>query len=430
MDETLTILFRKITWLAALGCALASVTGTAKDRPPNVVLILSDDQAWNDYGFMDHEVIQTPNLDRLAAESLVFTRGYVPSSLCRPSLMSILTGQYPHQHGVVGNDPTKGTDRTRMLKHVRTATTIPTLLAQHGYLCLQTGKWWEGNFKEGGFTHGMTHGDPQRGGRHGDQGLKIGRDGLQPIVEFLDGCGDKPFFVWYAPMMPHTPHTPPTRLLNKYTHQTTSLHVARYYAMCEWFDETCGELLAELDRRKLRENTLVVYVTDNGWIQDPNAGKYAPRSKRSPYDGGLRTPIMLHWPGKIQPQRNDSMLACSIDLAPTILACCGLNPEKEMPGLNLLDLVTGNVSPRKELCGEIFEHDVSDIDDPKSSLIFRWCIDDKWKLIVPYPTGRPELYRIVEDPWEKKDLSTEHPGELRRLTETLESWWPAAGNVR
>ena len=96
---------------------------------------------------------------------------------------------------------------------------------------------------EGGFTAGMTHGDPAKGGRHGDEGLKIGRQGLQPIYDFLEANKGKPFFLWYAPMLPHQPHNPPERLLAKYRDKTDSLFVAKYWAMCEWWDETCGELL-------------------------------------------------------------------------------------------------------------------------------------------------------------------------------------------
>ena len=139
----------------------------------------------------------------------------------------------------------------------------------------------------------MTHGDPQRKGRHGDEGLAIGRQGLEPIASFLSECGDKPFFVWYAPIMPHTPHNPPQRLLAKYQRDDRSIERARYYAMCEWFDETCGELLAVLDDRGLSENTLVVYIADNGWIQrtrdttvpgDWNQS-FAPRSKSGTFIG-------------------------------------------------------------------------------------------------------------------------------------------------
>ena len=118
-------------------------------RPPNVVMIISDDQAWTDFGFMGHEEIQTPHLDALAARSLVFERGYVPSSLCRPSLATMITGLYPHEHGITGNDPPKGAARERMLRHIDAAQTLPKLLAPLGYESLQTSKWWEGNCQIG-----------------------------------------------------------------------------------------------------------------------------------------------------------------------------------------------------------------------------------------------------------------------------------------
>lgn len=394
---------------------------TSAERPPNVLLIVSDDQAWTDYGFMGHPIIQSPNLDRLASESLVFSRGYVPTSLCRPSLMTMVTGLYPHQHRVVGNDPPKGTDRQLMLKHVRQLPTVMKALAARGYQCLQTGKWWEGNFKEGGFTHGMTHGDPQRGGRHGDEGLKIGRQGLRPIFDFVDQAGDRPFFIWYAPMLPHSPHTPPERLFAKYREKTTSEHVARYYAMCEFFDETVGELLAFLDLKKMRENTLVVYVADNGWIQNPDTPQFAPRSKRSPYDGGIRTPIMIRWPGRVAAKRDDISLVSSIDLAPTILGACGTSSPEQLPGLNLLS--AGDQLTNRALFGEIFEHDVADIDRPAASLQFRWCISEDWKIIVPHAAGSPELFQIKMDPLEKQNVAPQQADLVKQLTEKLNAWW-------
>lgn len=410
----------------SVACILACMTSQvlhAAEKTPNVVMIISDDQAWTDYGFMKHEVIRTPNLDKLARESAVFTRGYVPSSLCRPSLATLVTGLYPHQHKIVGNDPRKGTNRAQMLKHIQSLPTLPKLLAEKGYLSMQTGKWWEGNFKLGGFTHGMTHGDPRRGGRHGDEGLKIGRTGLKPIADFLDECGEKPFFLWYAPFLPHTPHNPPKRLLDKYAKEGRSIHVARYYAMCDWFDETCGELLEMLDKRGLAKNTLVVYVTDNGWIQNPRAGGYAPKSKRSPYDGGIRTPIMLRWPGKIKPSRDDETLTGSIDLVPTILAACGEKPTSEMPGINLLDVVAGQQPKREAIFGEIFSHDVADIDRPRASLLFRWCIKDDSKLILPAGGKAPELYDLEKDPFEVKNVAKENPEVVKELTQRNNAWW-------
>lgn len=387
---------------------------------PNVVLILSDDQAWTDFGFMGSDVIRTPHLDRLAAQSAVFPRGYVPSSLCRPSLASIITGLYPHQHGITGNDPPDGVDRARMLEHIERTVTLPKLLAAAGYRSLQTGKWWEGNCRCGGFTEGMTHGDPARGGRHGDAGLSIGRQTMQPIFDFIADCGETPFCVWYAPLLPHAPHNPPERLLAHYRAEERSLHVARYYAMCEWFDETCGQLLDHLEARGLAENTVVVFVVDNGWIQRPDGAGFAARSKRSPYDGGIRTPIMVRWPGRITPTRCDVPVS-SVDLLPTILAACGLEAPTGLPGVDL-GAVARRAS-RPPVFGAIFAHDVVALDDPSASLQHRWIVDGRWKLIAPASRAPAELYDVVTDPAEALDVAAEQPGLVQGLRRALDAWW-------
>ncbi|MFZ4764860.1 MAG: sulfatase [Roseimicrobium sp.] len=404
-------------------------------EPPNVVLIISDDQHWGDYGFMGHPHIQTPHLDKLASQSLLFTRGYVPSSLCCPSLATIISGQYPHQNFITSNDPPSAKGQARMKpsdpafqkgrevfnQHMDKLATLPRLLGQRGYASFQTGKWWQGDFTRGGFTHGMT-----KGTRHGDEGLKIGRETMQPIYEFVDQAvaQKKPFFVWYAPMLPHDPHTPPERLLAKYRDKTPSLHIAKYWAMVEWFDETCGALLQFLEDRKLAENTIVIYVTDNGWIQQPEAPRYAPRSKQSPYDGGLRTPILVRWPGKLSPRKSDD-LAMSIDIAPTVLRAAGAVPSAEMTGLDLLDAAA--VSKRKSIYGEVFTHNSVDLHVPAASLRWRWMIDGDYKLIVPHAANEPdakvELYRIASDVHEQKNLAAEQPDTVSILTEKLNAWW-------
>ena len=400
-----------------------ALTSAVFAAPPNVLILLSDDQAYGDYSFMGHEAVHTPRIDRLAKEGVAFSRGYVPTSLCRSSLMTILSGQYPHQHLVTGNDPPKGTDRAEMLKHVRRAPMLPRILAEHGYACFQSGKWWEGNFKEGGFTTGMTHGDVTHGGRHGDEGLKIGRQGNQPVYDFLAARGDKPFFIWYAPMLPHQPHNPPERLLAKYRDKTDSLHVAKYWAMCEWWDEQCGELLDHLEKKGLAENTLVVYLADNGWIQDPVAAKYAPRSKRSPNEGGIRTPIILRWPAQLKPKQDNASLISSVDLAPTILAACGLEIPKEMQGANLLNVANDKSSSRETVFGEIYEHDVADIDHGEPGLLYRWCIAGKWKLILPKDEKKPELYDLSADAGERNNLADSQPEQVKMLTKKIEHWW-------
>ncbi len=415
------MLMRLLCSLLAIAMLLPSAASQdeAASRRPNVVMIISDDQAWTDFGFMGHDEIRTPHLDALAARSLVFERGYVPSSLCRPSLATMITGLYPHEHGITGNDPPKGEARDQMLRHIEAATTLPKLLAPLGYQSLQTGKWWEGNCRCGGFTAGMTHGERARGGRHGDEGLKIGRETMQPIYDFVAACGDEPFFLWYAPFLPHTPHNPPERLLAKYRRDGESLHIAKYHAMCEWFDETCGQLLGHLRERGLEDDTLVVFVTDNGWIQRPNARGYAKRSKRSPYEGGVRTPIMLSWPGRIAAAKSAGY-ASSVDLAPTILRACGVDVPAAMTGRDLLD----PASVRAEVFGETFSHDVADLAQPTKGLQYRWLVQDGWKLLVPRRADRAvELYHVARDPAERADLAAADPERVAALRRALDAWW-------
>jgi len=418
-----------------------------KSDSPNIVLIISDDQAWNDYGFMGHEEIETPHLDKLANESLTFKRGYVPDSLCRPSLVTMVTGLYPHQHGVVGNDPPPPARlakapkrqqyadpeyleiRNTYLEHILDDPRLAEILKQKGYVSHQSGKWWEGHYSNGGFTHGMTHGDRTRGGRHGDEGLKIGRQGLKPVKDFVQQAekDGKPFFVYYAPFLPHTPHNPPERLLKKYRDRTPHLPVAKYWAMCEWFDETVGELVNFIDDSGLGEDTIFVYVTDNGWINETDASRYAPRSKRSQHEGGIRTPIMVRWTGHVEPQMNEQDLASSIDIVPTLLTAVGLKDAitPEMDGIDLLD--DNAVASREAIFGEILEHDIQHMTDPEPSLRFRWVIDGYWKLILPHDAREPnaeiELYNLQNDPWEETNLAEKHPKRVQQLTEKLNNWW-------
>ena len=415
---------------------LAFATLRAADAPPNIVMIISDDHLWSDYGFMGHPHLQTPHLDRLAAESRTFKRGYVTSSLCCPSLATIITGLYPHQHKVTSNDPAIPTGmkprefqksaefeagRETMSQFLESASTLPKMLQQKGYLSLQTGKWWQKHYSRGGFTHGMT-----QGGRHGDKGLDIGRKTLQPVYDFIGEAKkqQKPFLVWYAPMMPHDPHTPPKRLLDKYLRKTSSEPVAKYWAMVEWFDETCGELMKHIDDNGLKENTLIVYITDNGWITNPMTGRYADKSKQSQYDGGLRTPIMIRWPNQVKPETHRA-LAQSIDLVPTLLKAAGIESPKPLPGLNLLD--DAAVNARTTLYGECFTHNFVDIQKPATSLKWRWIIDGNDKLILPNKANQPddvtELYDLKNDPTEEKNLAADYADKVKVLQAKLDTWW-------
>jgi len=412
--------------------------------PSNIIYIISDDQSWTDYSFMGHPHIATPHIDRLASEGLTFTRGYATAPLCRPSLASMATGLYPHQHKVIGNDPVfdfgslvqysgewlaeRATWNDPVVDAFEKLPTLPEMLEAKGYLSLQTGKWWEGNFSRGGFTEGMTHGDPLRGGRHGDEGLKIGREGLEVVFDFIRRAGrqQEPFFVWYAPFLPHTPHTPPDSLLNKYTERAPSPAVAAYWAMCEWFDITCGRLMDFIEEEGLAERTIFVYVTDNGWIQDPEKpNTYAPRSKRSPYEMGIRTPIIFRWPGTIKPALDTTSLVSSIDIATTLLEACDLTPAEGMQGINVLD--KEKLAARSTIFAETYAHDFTSVD---SSLYFRIALDLPWKLILPdeanLPDAEVELFNIQADPHERINMAEMEPGIVDDLKSSIEQWWEEA----
>jgi len=431
--------------LPAVILGFGSCKGTDKEElskvPPNIILILSDDQGWTDYGFMDHSSIQTPNIDRLAAKGMTFTQGYVPVSLCRPSLACLITGLYPKQHEVLGNDPVypgienhgwgidflveRAKHDTKIIQHFENIETLPDILKARNYVSFQTGKWWEGNFKTGGFDFGLTHGDPLRGGRHGDEGLKIGREGMDTIFRFIDYAvlEEKPFLLWYAPFLPHSPHNPPDSLLEKYLPLAPSKPVAAYWAMCELFDSTIGQLMEYVNKKGLSENTIFVYVCDNGWVQDKDRPDvYSEPSKRSPYNTGIRTPIIFCWEGKIQPESDTLSIVSSTDIMPTLLEITGVTPPENLPGINVLD--KDKLSERKAVFGEIFSHDFGSIDE---SIEYRMTITNPYKLIVPDKLNKADesikLFNIMEDPFEKVNLAEKYPEVVNELSFMINATW-------
>jgi uncharacterized sulfatase len=411
---------------------------SAADRPPNILMIISDDHAWTDYGFMGSKAVSTPHIDKLASESRVFPRGYDTNSLCSPSLASLLTGRHVHRHGVTGNDPRvpagagkaagkQKSDaflqgREKLVKLFEQSPHLPRLLAERGYVSLQTGKWWMGDYTHGGFTEGMT-----KGGRHGDEGLDIGRKTLAPLTEFISRSkkDGKPFFAWYAPMMPHDPHTPPERLLAKYRDKAPTIQAAKYLAMIEWFDETIGDIRAHLEKEGLTQDTIIVYISDNGWI--PRVDKPAvdfERSKQSPFDGGVRSPIIVGWPGHIKPASVDEA-ASAVDIMPTLLKLAGARVPADGDGINLLD--DAALRARLFVPGQNSTHDIIEIGKPASSLRYRWLVAGQLKLIISSGINDanepPRLFDLKSDPGELKDLAAVRPDDVKRLTALLDGWW-------
>ena len=269
----------------------------------------------------------------------------------------------------------------------------------------------------------MTRGFPEKGGRHGDDGLKIGREGMEPSPSSSTWRSDqkKPFFLWYAPFLPHSPHNPPERLLKKYRAADRPRSIAKYDAMCEWFDETCGQLMAIWTRRSPRQHADRVRVRQR---LDPE-----PRQQR------IRTTFeadaVRRWhshadhvfmAGKIAARGPNANCAAA-------LICCrrfspppGGSPD-DLPGLNLLpNLKTGDPIERDTIFGEQFAHDIADIEKPEASLLFRWCIAGQMEtaadvrrrsqsLSVTHPRTEkgPQLFDLSADPEETKNLAGENP---------------------
>lgn len=488
-----TSLSRLLTWLVTLVCAPlaklaaddSSLTGIGFEHP-NIVLIIADDQAWTDFGFMGNERVHTPHLDELAARSARFINGYVPSSVCRPSLVSLLTGLYPHQHGVHFNHGPPGNagynhmasveeykkTREREFELIRKQKTLPFMLkTEAGYRCLQTGKFWEGHWRNGGFTKGMTvfEAPPQSqtfggtrklaNGRlvahgNGDIGLQIGRVTMQPIFEFIEECSssDTPWFVWYAPYLPHQPHNSPQRF-HKLARSRPGVkkHELSYFASIAHFDDTVGQLRQFLYDLDQIENTVFVFISDNGWRPSlapqknrPEEFAHTARSKRAPFDDGLRSPILICWNGKITPATWKCPVS-SIDLMPTLLAIAGIEQVRwpRLPGLDLLPICCGDLEPdnNRSVFGEIYPGDASSLGNPSADIAYRWIRQANLKLIEPHihsdhqePWGghleQTALFDVGADPFEIRDLFglPEHKSNVARLRAQLDNWWKPKSN--
>ncbi len=416
--------------ISFLFMACAAAHAAAADKP-NIILIISDDHGFPDYGFMGSKEVQTPNIDRMALQSLLYTRGYV-MPVCSPSLASLLTGKLPHQHGITGNDLVKANAPASKKRDplavqlLSNSLLLPKALTAAGYLTFQSGKLWNVTYSEVGFTHGMT----DTAGRHGDAGLAIGRKGMAPVLDFIDHAQaeKKPFFVWYAPMLPHQPHNPPTEMLAKYQGKGFTPAAEKYYAMVEWFDQTCGELDAHLAKNKLTENTVILYLADNGWGAADGPGK---RAKLSPYELGIRTPMFVRWPGKVKPQRDDETLASIVDFPHTILKLADAKAPADLSGLDLLD--RDAMMARKSVFVEAYTHDISDLTQPAKSLVTRVVIDGWSKLLLPtsirpdkaYPSAPTEieLFDLKADPLEKTNVAASRADEVRRLQAIQDAAW-------
>ncbi|MDJ0850771.1 MAG: sulfatase-like hydrolase/transferase [Myxococcota bacterium] len=410
-------------------CLALATACSATDGRPNVLLIISDDHGWPDYGFMGSDVVKTPNLDALAASGTVFTHGMSTASVCRPALQSLLTGLQPlefdaHLAAVRGTG-----ERVRPFEEIAHFETLPERLAERGYVSFQGGKHWEGHYREAGFTHGMATGEASgaRGleARSGGDALALGRSTLDPLLDFVDAHAGDPFLVWFAPMLPHLPHDAGPEHLALYEGQGLPAARQRYYANISRLDARVGEVLAYLEQRGLRERTLVVFLADNGW--DPRqrpAGAGGGRGKYSAYELGFRTPILVSWPGHLPAGRRSDRLVSSVDLVETLVELTGARPLPAGDRHSLVPLlggggsfgrerVLGGTDPSWRARGHPRDH--------PSELA--WFVrTPTWRYLWFPALGREELYRIDRDPLESEDVSARRADEVGRLKRQVEAW--------
>ena len=375
----------------------------AKSTRPNIVLIVADDLAWTDYSFTGNIHVNTPHLAKLAASGVLFKRGYVPTAWSRASLMTLATGRYAHEHGITVDDLVRYEGAFK--KAPRPASTLGKfdtlggLLKARGYVSHQSGRWYEGRYADAGFTHGTA----ERGDLSYDKPA-IGPDAVKACTDFIDSAAKegKPFFLWYAPALPAFNHNgrlrtgmyvAPKRIVEnqKFIVGHGRGDIPRYYALIEWFDEHCGALIGHLEKKGLRDDTLIVYLSANGWVSIRRRGDYAPRSKGSAYDGGVRSPVIYSWPARLKPAVSNALVS-SVDVAATILAAAGApRPKKALPGVNLLPVLGGETDLEdRAVFGEAFARSIAGMENPQAVLLKRWVVHKRHKLILSYD-GRGSL---------------------------------------
>lgn len=443
--------YRLLLAVASLALVVTT-TAQASQRPPNIVFLLTDDHPWTEYGFMGSEVAHTPNIDELASQSVRFINGYVPSSVCRPSLGVLLTGLYPHQSGIWFNaSPRRAQDRNAA-HLIADLPSLPRLLAERGYASLQTGKHWEGDYLAAGFTEGTTvyrNGKRSFNGTAPD-GQKIGRDTLEPIVDFVDRqvASATPFFLWYGVYLPHAPANAPEKYRRLFAEMGLDDAEVAYHANIAWLDDTIGQLMSYFETKGIMEDTLFVLLTDNGMTIHADPWWGGPGGKTSTGEMGLRSPILLRWDGRVEPGTHEQLVS-SIDFVPTVLDAAGVpRDELQFPGENLVELAKKDRSTaERPVFGAIYNPNPRPPVgmEAAQAVAYRWVRHGDWKLITPENLDRREvilpgwpkinavkasdhftevrLFHLADDPGETNNLAESKPDKLAELRELLDAWW-------
>jgi arylsulfatase A-like enzyme len=423
---------------AALPSAASSAqTSPAGRRRPNVLLIIADDQGYGDLSSKGNPDISTPHIDRLAEQATEFTRFYV-CPVCAPTRAGLLTGRYHLKtgvHGVTAGKETMATDETTIGEAFQTA----------GYRTALIGKWHLGEaypnvpHAQGFDTFiGMRNGhwleyydsEIEKNGKPYIAKGYIADALTNEAIRYLRQHRDEPMFVYLPFNTPHFPYQVPFRYWKKFVDRGVDVPLAAIYGMVENIDDNVGRLLAEIDRLQLAEDTIVIYMSDNG----PNSDRYVcglRGRKGSVYEGGVRSPFFIRWPGKFVAGRKVDRIASHIDIYPTLAALCGVERPEGLPidGVNLQPLL-GPASEAQLARAEaqwperdLFTH--REREGREDSVYPGAVRTQRYNLV-----NGTELYDIEQDPGEQNNIAANHPQMVSELKTRYEAWFAACMAAR
>jgi len=421
---------------AAAALTLLISTARAADRP-NVVFIFADDLGINDLGCYGREEHSTPRLDELAARGARFTSAYCGMSICSASRAALMTGKSPARVHITTYLPGRPNAPSQKLLHPEINLALPSseiTLAERfkdlGYATGLFGKWHLGNAPgsrptDQGFDEVFT--PPGNSKPSATEGGKGEYAITHKAIEFLERHKDEPFFLYVAHNTPHIALGAKPELIEK----NRRAFNPTYAAMMETLDDTVGLILDAIERNGLSRNTIVVFTSDNGGLHVLEGGTVPTHNtpfragKGYLYEGGLRIPLIVAWPGHI-PAAIINEPTINEDFTQTLMELCG-GPAPTEPGLegvSIAPLLLGGPAPSPRSFAFHFPHYTNQGSRPAGSLR-----EGNWKLIENYEDGSLELYDLAADPGERHDLAAEQPERARDMRAKLDAW-RTASNVQ
>jgi arylsulfatase A-like enzyme len=425
--------------ISALICWNQTITTLQAEtkRSPNFIIILMDDMGWRDVGFMGNKFVETPNIDRLAAQGISFSQAYASAPNCAPTRACLMSGLYPPRHGVYTVvDPNQPADspRNKILgadSKPELGTNFVTLaetLRDNGYATGFFGMWNLGRGRSGPVTPGgqgfskvvFPETIAFAKDAYFDKGGKYLSDRLtDEVISFMEQSHDQPFFVYLPDHAVHAPFEPKPTLLKKYQtklENTRSSDNPAYAATIEAVDENVGRILAALERLKITDNTYVIFTSDNGGSERDNTPLRG--GKGQLYEGGIRVPLAILGPSIKTPGKTNDTPVASIDLYPTLLELAKLKQPVDLllDGISLAPALRGEKIQRQQL----FWHFPCYIGRGSPSSVIR---AGDWKLIEFFDNREKlELYNLQDDPSETKNLATVNRNKTAELFRALQQW--------